>query len=102
MARGKKIKRRGIKNNTFLQPFKSNGVNPTSLHCHLPLKTKAAGGIKANAIKIPCKNSVVIVSNVKITDIVPDAIGNNKTTKHHNNDLHIANTLCFIINFLFY
>lgn len=21
-------------------------------------------------------------------------------TKHHNNDLHIANTLCFIINFL--
>jgi len=42
------------------------------------------------------------VSNAKIADNVPDVIGNNKTTKHHNNDLHIDNTLCFIINFLFY
>ena len=102
MATGTKIRRRGIKNKTLLEPLKSNDANPTSLHCHLPLKTKIAGGIKANAIKVPCKNSVVTVSKAKITDIVPDAIGNNKTTKHHNNDLHIANTLCFITNFLSY
>ena len=102
MATGTKITRRGIKYNTLLTPLKSNDSSPTSLNCHLPLTTKIAGGIKANAIKVPCKNSVVTVSNAKIADNVPDVIGNNKTTKHHNNDLHIDNTLCFIINFLFY
>lgn len=102
MATGTKITRSGIKNNTLLQPLKSKGANPTSLHCHLPLKTKIAGTIKDIAIKVPCTNNVVTVSKAKITDTAPDAIGNIKITKHHKKDLQIANTLYCIINFLSY
>lgn len=79
MATGTKTTRRGIKYNTLLQFFKSNDANPSSLHFHLPLKTNIAGRIKANAIKVPFKNNVVTVSKDKITDNVPDTIGNNKT-----------------------
>lgn len=52
-------------------------------------------------MNVPCKNSVSIVFNDKITDNAPDKIGNNKTKKHHKSDLHIAAIFLFVTFSLF-